>query len=98
MNWQFVEVLRANKDRLNIQDRCAHVNVPTLLVHGTEDPTVPYSEAQEMVEWNKSFELLAIEGADHSFGGKHPLECDSLTEHMQLVVDSTVRHFKALVR
>lgn len=98
MNWQFVQVMKANMDRLNIRLQSENVNVPTLVVHGTKDPTVPFSEAKEMTEWNDSFELLTVDEADHSFGGKHPLEGASLSEHMELVVDATVRHFEPLVR
>lgn len=98
MNWQFVEVMKANMDRLSIKSQSEKVNVPTLVVHGTKDPTVPYSEAKEMTEWNDSFELFTIDDADHSFGGKHPQNGESLSEHMEVAVDATIRHFKPLVR
>ena len=98
MNWQFVEVMKANMDRLSIKNQSEKVNVPTLVVHGTKDPTVPYSEAQEMAKWNNRFELLTISDADHSFGGKHPQEGVSLSEQMEVVVDATIRHFKPLVQ
>jgi dienelactone hydrolase len=97
MNWQFVEVLQANMVRLNIKAQSEKVNVPALVVHGTNDPTVPYSEAQEMTIWNDKFDLMTVDGADHSFGGKHPLALDALTEHMEMVVEATIRHFKKLV-
>ena len=98
MNWQFVEVLKANIDRLNIKAKSEAIKVPTIVVHGTEDPTVPYQEAEELALVNSLFELFTIDQGDHSFGGKHPLEGDSLSEHMELVVDATVRHFKPLVK
>lgn len=97
MNWQFVEVMKANMDRLSIRSQSGKVNVPTLIVHGTDDPTVPYSEGLDMASWSDHFELLTVNDADHSFGGKHPLEGDSLSEQMETVVDATIRHFKPLV-
>lgn len=97
MNWQFVEVLKENMDRLNIKAKSETIKVPTLVVHGTEDPTVPYQEAEDLVLVNSRFKLITIEQGDHSFGGKHPMEGVSLSEHMELVVDATISHFKPLV-
>ncbi|MFT4525089.1 MAG: pimeloyl-ACP methyl ester carboxylesterase [Bacteroidia bacterium] len=97
MNWQFVEVMKANMNRLSIKLQSEKVNVPTLVIHGTEDPTVPYSEGKEMAGWNDSFELFTVDQADHSFGGKHPLVEETLSKHMQVVVDATIRHFKSLI-
>ena len=97
MNWQFVQVLKANIDRLNIMEQSAKINVPTIVVHGTEDPTVPYQEAQDLVLVNSMFKLITVHQGDHSFGGKHPMEGVSLSEHMELVVDATLRHFNPLI-
>lgn len=97
MNWQFVETLLENADRLSIEKASVKINVPTLIAHGTDDPTVPITEAENLITCNSYFKLLKIEGADHTFGGRHPLEEPTLSEHMELVVDATINHFKAVL-
>ncbi|MFT4680201.1 MAG: pimeloyl-ACP methyl ester carboxylesterase [Granulosicoccus sp.] len=98
MNWQFVESLQANIGRLNIRTQCAKIVVPTLIIHGTKDPTVPYSEARELVDWNEKFELYTIPDADHSFGGRHPMIGASLSNHMMMVMQRTIEHFESILK
>ena len=42
-----------------------NLNVPTLLVHGTDDPVVPFSQSLEASQEIPDAELLAMEGKDH---------------------------------
>lgn len=51
-----------------------HVNsstVPTLVIHGTKDPTVPFSQAEALLETLKDsgvpHRLISIEGGQHAF-------------------------------
>jgi acetyl esterase/lipase len=51
-----------------------HVNsstVPTLVIHGTKDPTVPFSQAEALVETLKEFRVphrfISVEGGQHAF-------------------------------
>lgn len=45
--------------------------VPTLVIHGTADPTVPFSQAEALIETLSAcgvpHELIAIEGGQHAF-------------------------------
>jgi acetyl esterase/lipase len=45
--------------------------VPTLMIHGTADPTVPFSQAEALVEKLRTngvpHELIAVEGGQHAF-------------------------------
>jgi len=45
--------------------------VPTLVIHGTKDPTVPFSQAEALVKALKEFgvphELISVEGGFHAF-------------------------------
>ncbi len=40
---------------------------PTLIIHGTDDPTVPFSHSTELVKEFKNANLLPIKGANHTF-------------------------------
>lgn len=45
--------------------------VPTLVIHGTKDPTVPFSQAETLVETLKEFgvphRFVSVEGGQHAF-------------------------------
>jgi acetyl esterase/lipase len=51
---------------------------PTLLIHGTADTDVPYSESSAMAAWVKErgvpHELITLEGAGHGLSGANPEE------------------------
>ena len=42
-----------------------NVNVPTLVIHGTEDPILPYPQGLALAETIPGAELLTLEGAGH---------------------------------
>lgn len=58
-------------------------SVPTLLLHGTEDPGVPYSTAQKLdrklTELSVVHELHTMQGAYHIWTGEHHSEARSAT-------------------
>ncbi|HLZ56164.1 MAG TPA: alpha/beta hydrolase [Ktedonosporobacter sp.] len=43
------------------------IATPTLIVHGTADIDVPFSQAKQLVQKIPHAQLLAVEGADHTF-------------------------------
>ena len=49
--------------------RAGEISVPWLLVHGTADTVVPYTESEEIVRAAPAAELVTLEGADHLFSG-----------------------------
>lgn len=96
MKWQFVEVLKANMDRLNILEAAGRLSVPGLVIHGTADPTVPYQEALEIVEKNERLTLVKIENGDHVLGGSHPFNKEELPKDTLTAVDATVKLFASI--
>jgi len=84
-------MMNKNKKRFDILKAVADIEIPSLFVHGEADTSVPPSESEELLEncsaYSKRLEL--IEGANHTFGIKHPFETDTpeydtactLTEH-----------------
>ena len=57
--------------------------VPTLIIHGTEDINVPYSQSQELVAQIPGAVLHTIEGGDHMMPFSH-------SEEVELAVDQFV--------
>lgn len=94
MYYQFVEDFLAQEERYSIGKCCGNISVPCLFVHGTNDNTVPFSDAQQMEEWCSSGKALLIENGDHTFGGKHPFLDQELPEHSKLAIEATIAHFK----
>ena len=56
------------------------ITIPTLVVHGTHDNTVPVEDAQSIQNNNQNGYLLTIDGADHE-------SVDKLETHGKLLVD-----------
>ncbi len=49
----------------------AEVNIPMLVIHGTEDTYVSYDISREFAEGHISAEFVAVDGAEHGFGREH---------------------------
>jgi pimeloyl-ACP methyl ester carboxylesterase len=73
----------------------SRLQVPLLIVHGTEDETVPLHQAEELHLQNpENATLIHIEGADHTFGSAHPFNDELLPAPFQQVVNKTVIFLK----
>lgn len=54
----------------------AAINRPVLLIHGSDDTTVPLDEARELYRAQPDARLLVIDGAGHTFNTPNPLPLD----------------------
>ena len=88
--WQLVADYQANESRLNIENAVRKLNIPFLVVHGTDDPAVPYKTALAIKEWNEKVQLLTIENGNHVFGGKHPYTESTLPTDTLKVVEAAI--------
>ena len=88
--FQFYEDFVTNKKRFSIQTAVEKLTIPYLIIHGTNDEAVSVQEAKNLHTWNPNSELYLIDGAGHTFGGKHPWTENSLTFHLQKVLDKTI--------
>lgn len=93
IRWQMYEDYQANIDRLFIPDAIRQLQIPFLIIHGTEDETVPVANAIEMHSWNKGSRLFLIEGGNHNFGGRHPWVNENLSEDTEDLLRETVEFF-----
>lgn len=93
-NFQFYKDFKKNEERFSIQRAVKNLDIPQLIVHGSEDPTVSLKEAYLIHSWNPNSKLEFIEGADHVFNAKHPWEESSLPYELKSVVESTIHFLK----
>ena len=94
MYFQFYENCKANADRLNIKNAVSKMRISHLVVHGSEDPTVLLSEAENIKNWNANTHLHIIEGANHVLGGFHPFDLEKFPKDLQEAVDVTIAFLK----
>ncbi len=90
MHYEIVEDALANPDRFDIEAAAAALTIPWLLIHGTEDETVPTAEGRLLASRASSakFESYWIEGGRHAFGSQHPWT--GPTPHAEALFGATV--------
>jgi len=74
MDYSLIEDLENNYERLNIKKAVSNIKIPYLIIHGTEDLAVDFSEAEILYSYARNTvpELLLIENTGHTFGTSHP--------------------------
>ena len=93
-NFQFYEDFKANEVRFTIKRAVKKLNVPQLIVHGSDDTTVSIDEAKNLHHWNPESKLEIIPKSDHVFGAGHPWDKKQLPQDLKIVVDKTIDFFK----
>ena len=82
--------IEQNGKTLDIETAAARIKVPWLIIHGTEDESVRFGEAEALKATNRRRDtrLLAIERSGHTFGATHPWL--SATPELDTVFDATL--------
>ena len=94
MYYQFYENCIANRDRIIIKRAVESIQIPQLIVHGSDDETVKIDEAKNLNTWNSKSQLYIIDGANHVLGGFHPYDLDRFPAHLKEAVDVTIDFLK----
>ena len=92
--FQLMQDLVENADRLDILNLLPSIHCPFLIVHGTNDTTVPLEMAMQLKEKSVTGELKIIENSDHTFGGKHPWVDEQLPLFTQEAIKASVAFLK----
>lgn len=92
--YQIVENYQANAHRLEIPKVIRRMKQPLLIVHGEQDETLPVKMAHDLHAWKPDARLHLIPDADHSFGGSHPYEKETLPEAAKAAADLTIDFFR----
>ena len=81
--------MEQNAEALDIELAAGRVAVPWLIIHGTEDESVGYREAESLkaASSRKKTRLLPVERGGHTFGATHPWR--SSTPQLDTVFDAT---------
>ena len=70
------------------------MNIPQLIVHGSDDSTVKLSEAETLKKWNPDAQLHIIKGAGHVLGAFHPYDLQEFPAHLRRAIDETMDFLK----
>ena len=92
--FQIYEDYLANKERLDIPHIANKIEIPWLIVHGTNDTSVPFAAAEKLHQLNTKSDFLTIQNGDHTFGGKHPWNENELPVDANMVIEKTIEFFK----
>lgn len=92
--YSFYEDFKKNEETLNIQFAAQHLKKSYLIVHGTNDEAVKSKTADLLHSWAKNSELLIIQDANHTFGGKEPWNEPILPIHLQEVTEYCTKFLK----
>jgi uncharacterized protein len=103
MNYTLIEDLEKNSKRLDIQNAITKIKIPVLLIHGTQDITVDYSNAEDLYarrieadnENKKNTEIVLINNTGHTFGAVQPFAgtTKALEEAITLILDFLNKKF-----
>lgn len=82
--------IERNGDALDIEAAAGRIAIPWLLIHGTNDESVGFSEAELLrgASSKKTTRLMPVEGGGHTFGATHPW-CFG-TPEIDTVFDATI--------
>ncbi|TAF32142.1 MAG: alpha/beta fold hydrolase [Cytophagales bacterium] len=94
--FQLYENTMQNWARFDLEALLPKIKVPILAFHGTEDKAVPLSDAYKIKAAQKNVLLEVIEGADHTFGVKHPLQAEGWPPHFTELANKTLQFFAQL--
>jgi pimeloyl-ACP methyl ester carboxylesterase len=85
-----------NREKFDIHAAMERMDKPVLLIHGTDDETVPVEHARELAVLNPSVGLIEIPYGGHTFGATHPMESPGMPEQMQQVIDKTIDFYRRI--
>jgi uncharacterized protein len=87
--------IEQNGAALDIEGAAERIRVPWLIIHGTQDESVGFSEAESLKAASpaRTTRLLPVEGGGHTFGAAHPWR--SSTPQLDTVFDSTLEWLSA---
>lgn len=88
-----LEDLKAHPDRFDLPASLRRSEIPLLVIHGTDDTSVPPDDGRRLAEASPHAHLELIEGAGHTFEVGHPFEEPS--PELDRVLNLTTAHFLA---
>lgn len=87
-----LEDFERNRERLDPTRAARRIEAPWLIVHGRDDPAVSFDDARALHAAAGNAELLAVDGAGHTFEVGHPF--DEPSPEYRMVLERTRAHFR----
>ena len=81
----------ANQDLFDLEQIFDRITLPTLILHGDGDTSVPFSSAESLAKSLPHAQLQNLQGANHVFGGSHPYSDVNLPQHMKEACAASVQ-------
>ena len=91
--YQFYEDYIKNKSQFSIPKACSKLSIPTLIIHGDNDQTVNFNEAEKLNINISNSVLLKIKDSDHVFNTKHPFDINHLSIQLKKVIAESISFF-----
>ena len=88
--YQFYQTFIDNKQLLDIPFQSQKIKQNVMIIHGTDDQVVPFSDAEFLLSLITNSTLVLIKNTGHTFDVKHPFEMNHLPENMVKVIDNTI--------
>ena len=88
-HFQFYKNFKENEERLTISRATKKLDIPHLIVHGSNDTSVPISDSGNLFDWSPYPDLLLIENADHVYNTSHPWKDSELPKAFKHVLEKT---------
>ncbi len=85
--YQLFENYKANEAALDISGAAKKLTIPHLIIHGKQDPTVPYNKAELLHQWSQKSKLAPLD-TDHVFDAKHPWKSDQMPQALAQVTQT----------
>lgn len=80
----------ANAARLDVSGAAARVASPWLIVHGDDDATVPFAEAEALARAQPAARVFSVADAGHTLQAVHPLA--GTPDELRRAVGATLEH------
>lgn len=94
INSSLLDDIENNKSMLDITAAVRNLHKPFLIIHGKEDLSVRYSEAEAIFRNSDKYltELFTVENTGHTFGTVHPFE--GTTKAFEIVIEKIIEFLK----
>lgn len=91
--YQFYRDFQKNQERLDIRRAARNLSCPYLILHGSDDEAVHFTEAMRLKKWAMHAELELFDGVNHTYGSSHPYTAAEMPEWLQEASETTSEFF-----
>ena len=88
--YQMYQDFLAHENAYDTSRALANLNIPMLILHGTNDGSIHHDAAHRIHQSYPDAELHLLPGADHSFGMMHPYTATTLPADTEKLLDLSI--------